>query len=234
MQRSTHPKQAGASAWTLPTRQARSERTRDRLLEAGQELLEHGGFDETPVAALARQAGCSVGAFYTRFADKEAFYLAVMALVGARLTDRMDRALGGPRMAGLSGPQSVDACLDALLGLFRDHVGLLRAVQRKSHDQRSALQPLQEVGQTLIDHLVQHVARSHDREGDANFERCAGVGFQIVMSTLLNGVLNHPPRLHPDSPDFRFWLREVVLHALAIADRPVPQPLGTPSLSTAA
>src|SRR3954469_7840453 len=52
--------------------------TRDRLLAAGRHLLERGAFEATSIADIAAEAGCSVGAFYQRFADKEAFFAVVM------------------------------------------------------------------------------------------------------------------------------------------------------------
>ena len=61
-----------------PARQARSRMTRDRLLAAGRHLLERGAFEATSIADIAAEAGCSVGAFYQRFADKEAFFAVVM------------------------------------------------------------------------------------------------------------------------------------------------------------
>jgi AcrR family transcriptional regulator len=64
--------------WALPAKQARSRVTRDRLLVAGRQLLEQGVFEQTTIAGLAQIAGCSVGSFYSRFPDKEAFYQAVM------------------------------------------------------------------------------------------------------------------------------------------------------------
>ncbi len=65
--------------WALPAKQARSRETRDRLLLAGRQLLDQGVFEQTTIAGLAQIAGCSVGSFYSRFPDKEAFYQAVMA-----------------------------------------------------------------------------------------------------------------------------------------------------------
>ena len=59
-----------------PAKQARSRETRDRLLAVGRELLDRGGFEETHIADIVRDAGCSVGAFYQRFPDKEAFFTA--------------------------------------------------------------------------------------------------------------------------------------------------------------
>jgi len=54
-------------------KQARSEETRKRILAAGYELLNRGAFASASIADIAREAGCSVGAIYRRFQDKEAF-----------------------------------------------------------------------------------------------------------------------------------------------------------------
>src|SRR5579864_3374004 len=62
----------------LPAKQARSRVTRDRLLAAGRQLLDRGAFEATSIADIASAAGCSVGAFYHRFADKEAFFAALI------------------------------------------------------------------------------------------------------------------------------------------------------------
>ena len=61
-----------------PAKQARSRLTRDRLLAAGRKLLNQGAFEATSIGAIADVADCSVGAFYQRFADKEAFFAAVV------------------------------------------------------------------------------------------------------------------------------------------------------------
>lgn len=56
-----------------PPRQARSRATLDRLLGAAQELLAEERFDAATVHEIVRRAGSSVGAFYSRFPDKDAF-----------------------------------------------------------------------------------------------------------------------------------------------------------------
>ena len=58
--------------WIRPPQQARSQETLERLLDAAETLVAEKGFDDTPVAEVARRAGSSVGAFYTRFPDKDA------------------------------------------------------------------------------------------------------------------------------------------------------------------
>ena len=57
--------------WIHPPRQARSQQTLDRLLDAAEELLVTGGFDEITVPEIVERAKSSVGAFYARFKDKD-------------------------------------------------------------------------------------------------------------------------------------------------------------------
>ncbi len=53
-------------------RQARSQRTLERILASAEELLGRGLFEELTMARLAAHAGVAVGTIYTRFADKAA------------------------------------------------------------------------------------------------------------------------------------------------------------------
>src|SRR5262245_48964862 len=62
-----------------PVKQSRARRSRDRLLDAGQRLVAERPFDALSVADITRAAGCSVGAFYLRFRDKDAFLRALIA-----------------------------------------------------------------------------------------------------------------------------------------------------------
>ena len=55
-----------------PPRQARSRDTLERFAGAAVTLLASESWDRIAVARLAREARSSVGAFYARFADKDA------------------------------------------------------------------------------------------------------------------------------------------------------------------
>ncbi|MBL6853948.1 MAG: TetR/AcrR family transcriptional regulator [Alphaproteobacteria bacterium] len=61
----------------LPVNQARSRNARDRLLTAGEKVFAKLGYDAAHVTDIAQAAGCSVGSFYRRFRDKEAFFKAL-------------------------------------------------------------------------------------------------------------------------------------------------------------
>lgn len=67
-----------------PAYQMRSREQRDRLLKAGERVFAEGGFWQAHVADIARRAGCSVGSFYRRFQDKEAFFFALQTYMAER------------------------------------------------------------------------------------------------------------------------------------------------------
>lgn len=70
--------------WARPAYQTRSREQRDRLLKAGERVFAEQGFWQAHVADIARRAGCSVGSFYRRFNDKEAFFFALQTYMAER------------------------------------------------------------------------------------------------------------------------------------------------------
>src|SRR2546425_9428785 len=96
----------GAAAIMLETvagpKQARSERTLYRLLDAAEALIVEQGLGGLSIPAVVRRAGSSVGGFYARFRDKnellraleERFFLQVQARLDALADER--RWAGAP------------------------------------------------------------------------------------------------------------------------------------------
>ena len=58
----------------LPAKQQRSRETRDQLLAAGWKLLARNPWEDIGVNDIVKAAKSSVGSFYSRFADKDAFF----------------------------------------------------------------------------------------------------------------------------------------------------------------
>lgn len=58
--------------WVQPPLQDRSQKTMERLLSAAQARITEVGFEKATIAEIAKRADSSVGAFYSRFSDKEA------------------------------------------------------------------------------------------------------------------------------------------------------------------
>jgi AcrR family transcriptional regulator len=91
----------GGSATPLPL--PLEEGARERLLRSGRRLFGEKGFFETNIHEVTDGAGLSVGAFYTYFESKEAFYAELIANVGhdARAFISRNLASGGDDLNAL-------------------------------------------------------------------------------------------------------------------------------------
>ena len=63
--------------WALPVQQERSRATRERILAAAEWAFAEKGYDGARISDIAKDAGCSVGAVYFRFKDKDALFFAI-------------------------------------------------------------------------------------------------------------------------------------------------------------
>jgi AcrR family transcriptional regulator len=88
--------EAGDVAWAKPAYQERSRQQRDRLLKAGERVFAEKGFWQAHVADIARRAGCSVGSFYRRFHDKDAFFLSLQTDMAAHGAANIGRFFDDP------------------------------------------------------------------------------------------------------------------------------------------
>jgi AcrR family transcriptional regulator len=86
-----------------PPQQARSRAALQKLLTTAEDVLINQGLDEFTIAAVAAQAGVSVGGLYRRFAGKEQLIEAVIDGLLARLEDAVAEALSAaePSLAGV-------------------------------------------------------------------------------------------------------------------------------------
>lgn len=82
------PMTTGAGVgWVRAPRQARSQETLERFLEATLSLLDERPFDEITVADIVNRAGRTVGSFYARFDDKHAVLYALVQRMFDRISD---------------------------------------------------------------------------------------------------------------------------------------------------
>ena len=119
--------------------------TRERLLQAAQELIEEGGYGAASVAAIAERAGVASGTLYRHFASKEELFVEVFRAVCAREERAMraaaaadgraearwtgssrcsatfaERALRNPRLAWALLAEPVDPLVDAERLAYRE------------------------------------------------------------------------------------------------------------------
>lgn len=125
---------AVASSRVNAPKQARSQATFDRFLDAVESLLAERDYAEITVADIVARAGRTVGSFYTRFCDKDAALLAVCQRRWARDRRYLQDFLAPERWADRPLEDVVRAGYELLVELYRNPPPLLRAALLKATD----------------------------------------------------------------------------------------------------
>ncbi len=114
--------------WVNPPQQVRSQQTLERFLVAAEELILERGPDAFTVQEVARRAESSVGAFYSRFPDKEALLRCVFQRFYEQANATVDAVLAPDRWREAPAPELIGAALAFLLRVFRDKRQLILAL----------------------------------------------------------------------------------------------------------
>lgn len=111
---------------TTGPKQARSEETQRRLLDAAEALIEAKGHADASVPEIVRRAGSSVGGFYARFRDKDALFRALEERFFVELYGRLDKISSPDRWRGASLAEIVRPSVEELVKTFRERAALIR------------------------------------------------------------------------------------------------------------
>ncbi|HEY8516237.1 MAG TPA: TetR/AcrR family transcriptional regulator [Candidatus Binatia bacterium] len=95
--------------------QARSRRTRDRIVAAAIAAFEADGYDDTTTAAIARRAGIGVGTLYAYFPDKRKLMLEILDGTVRAMSDMVADALAPERWREGDHRAHVRAVIDAVM-----------------------------------------------------------------------------------------------------------------------
>lgn len=175
--------------WVHPPRQARSQETLERLLDAAEQLVAEKGFDDATIAELVRRAGSSVGAFYARFRDKEGLLYALYERYLEQALATADSALDPRRWEGASIPSIVGAVVPFLVSVYRERRGLIRAFVLRNHvdaEFRARQERFSHHVEAGLSRLL--MARAAEIRHPAP-ARAATLGLAMVVSTIESAIL---------------------------------------------
>ena len=198
----------------LPAKQLRSRVTRDHLLAAGRQLLNQGTFETTSIADIAGRAGCSVGAFYHRFADKEAFFTVLIETVLADIIAEAERSASDLRVSQGTIEETLSNVVAFWIEVFRRHRGLIRAATMKTLYEEDTWTPLRQMGQAAVEPLIALLAAKCGKSDSRSFHYRALVGFQIVSGVMVNASLHRTMLLNLESDELIAWANEILRHCL--------------------
>jgi AcrR family transcriptional regulator len=118
-------------------KQARSQETLYRLLDAAEALIDEKGLADVSVPDIVRRAASSVGGFYARFRDKDELLRALEERFFQEMAERLAALTAPERWAGASIRQIVSACVAELVTTSRERRALISAfVSRAARDPR--------------------------------------------------------------------------------------------------
>ena len=208
------------SKFTKKSRRRRRDSTPDgksvALTEAGIRLLARKDYDALSMAWIAREAGCSVGALYARYPDKNAYLYRVIGDAFRSMTDNAKLVLDGsrwPRESGAFIAKQVVNHVTAQMTTPRA-AGIIRATMKLATVKPLALDLFEDYHSAVTDRAVALLA-GKSRNVSAGAVR---VGMQIVLGAITDAVLRkHPGPMNAGSARMTAALTNILLGYLGLA-----------------
>ena len=116
----------------MPASQARSRDARDRLLMAGERVFARMGYDAAHVSDIAEAADCSIGSFYRRFRDKEAFFGALHHRFTGRYRENTRRFFEMKQWESKPTPFVIETFIANTAEIMRHNQGFFRALLQRT------------------------------------------------------------------------------------------------------
>lgn len=207
-----------------PPRQPRSEQNLAKMVKAGRALAEQrGNLDDIALSDVVRLAETSIGAFYARFKDKEAF-LAFMLEAALAEAEALTLKSVQNDPVWHAGPAQaiVERIVRIYVGQFRQNRGLFKGFLRHYSATGGGDNPMRQANRRTQDLLVpllaaQLGAGSAASAPTAKFE--VRVAIQFLVGTLANVLLNDPGPLHLEGRKLETHLARMVSRYLLLPER---------------
>ena len=194
-----------------PSRQKRSRETTAALLQAGAEMLRTHSFAELSIEALCRQVGATVGAFYSRFESKDAYFNALMALAAQDGESRLSRMKQDNRLADADLAELSRLLVRGTIGWMRKHEGVLRAALQHDDTRPDRWSTFKELARANVANATPILLQVMGAGRKAAKTRVIAFGFQVVLGTLVNAILNDPGPLSIHDREFEERLANCLL-----------------------
>lgn len=191
-----------ALATPLPAKQARSRKTRDALIAAGWKLLARHPWDNVTINDIVKTAGVSVGSFYTRFADKDAYF---ETLASEWVVRRGAQRIANLQHVGKGEDYLAQAILDTYrTTLANQHFWRAALVRGAAHP--AFWKPFRELGLRVMARVLELRETELGRSLSEEETRHIRFAFQMANGLINNSIVNRPGPILPGSPEFEIEL----------------------------
>jgi AcrR family transcriptional regulator len=188
-----------------PSRQKRSREMTAALLQAGADMLRTRSLAELSIEALCTNVGATVGAFYSRFESKEAYFNALIELAARDGERRLSGMTGSAQLRDTGLAELCRLLVHGIIGWIRNHEGVLRAALQHDDTRPDRWTLFKGLARAATAHATPPLLHVMGRGRAAAKTRGIAFSFQVVLGTLVNAVLNDPGPLsiHDDEMEVR-------------------------------
>ena len=175
-----------------PSRQKRSRKMTAALLEAGADLLRTRSLAELSIEALCGKVGATVGAFYSRFESKEAYFNALVELAARDGARRLSAMTANAALKEMALAELCRVLVGGVTGWIRNHEGVMRAALQHDDTRPDKWNTFKGLARASVAGATPPLLRAMGKGRAAAKRRGIGFGFQVVLGTLVNAILNDP------------------------------------------
>lgn len=194
-----------------PSRQQRSRDMSAALLRAGAELLRTRSLAELSIEALCAKVDATVGAFYSRFDSKQAYFNALIELAARDGAQRLSD-LAAPAPATLA--TRCHLLVAGIIAWMRAHEGVLRAALRHDNTGPDQWPPFKALARATTTRATPLLLPAMGRGSKPAKTRAIAFGLQVVLGTLVNAILNDPGPLRLRDKEMERRLGDCLLRLL--------------------
>ncbi len=202
-------KQLDAEGWVRPISQKRAEDTRDRLIEAAEEVFAEKGYTGARVNDITDRAGMSPASVYVRFKDKDGLFNAVLDRFRDQAGAMIGHFLDGSALEGVATEAAIHATILDNTVKFSQHAGIIRATLQRGMSEPEMMERFLRLRQTLIDHISGFVARRQPHEDAAAIKARMADAFDAIYGALIMRVIFQGDRSSPE--DFATFLADLIV-----------------------
>jgi len=213
--------------WIREPRQARSRETLDRILDAAEALVSEKGFGEATIAEIVRRAGSSVGAFYTRFHDKDGLLYALYERYLEQAMATADDALDPERWRGADIRELLAEVVVFLVRVYREKDGLIRAFVLRNHTDAGFRARQVRLSHHVAEKLTALLRGYRNEIRHPNPERAVAFGLSMAFAAIESNVLFGETRsrvLALRDDDFAAELTRAYCAYLGVPETSQPEP----------
>lgn len=209
----------------IVAQQARSRATEERILDAAERMLADRSFDDLAVMEIAREAGISVGGFYSRFEGKDALLTVLHDRYEERRTRRLAAAFAVERWRDRDPAGRFRGVVTEIVGLMQDDRHVLRTFLLRYWSRPEDAAPVfaERLG-GLYDRAREIMLLDRDRMAVEDPEEAARAALGIVMGACRDIIVMKDPSQpgHPRVPPDRL-IAYLTTAALAVAGLAPPE-----------